>query len=267
MPDVQYYRSHVGLDKLHFAPLSLQYTNTMLLRVVHPSELQTCTCRTVLHVVLVRDEDRPRCFECVKPIRNTGSAALHLRWLQLAVLLVGAAEQDSDDTASDTSMEITGTMSPSHALPAGFIAPPTRLYELSEPWWKTPMRLWPAFRKLSPEEYKALFPPCWGTIHDGRYWVECDHCCAEFKRQNGRQGSLPSEWICRCGNHDLLWHHKARPHHDEYCRPCMEAMRADGIDYEMWQARCKRERDQLISEQLAADKPLMKDMTIFTHGW
>ena len=158
-------------------------------------------------------------------------------------------------------------MSPSHALPAGFIAPPTRLYELSEPWWKTPMRLWPAFRKLSPEEYKALFPPCYGTIHDGRYWVECDHCRAEFKRQNGRRGSLPSEWICRCGNHDLLWHHKARPHHDEYCRPCMEAMRADGIDYEMWQARCKRERDQLISEQLAADKPLMKDMTIFTHGW
>ena len=177
------------------------------------------------------------------------------------------AEQDVDDTASDTSMEITGTMSPSHALPAGFIAPPTRLYELSEPWWKTPMRLWPAFRKLSPEEYKALFPPCYGTIHDGRYWVECDHCRAEFKRQNGRQGSHPSEWICRCGNHDLLWHHKARPHHDEYCRPCMEAMRADGIDYEMWQARCKRERDQLISEQLAADKPLMKDMTIFTHGW
>ena len=241
----------------------------MAVRVVHLNELgEACICRTVLHVVLVPDEDRPRCSECAKPIRNTSSAALHLRWLQLAVLLAGATQQDSDDTASDTTLEITGTMAPSQALPAGFIAPPTRLYELSEPWWKSPMRLWPAFRKLSPEEYKALFPPCWGTIHDGRYWVDCDLCRAEFKRQNGGRGSLPSVWICRCGNHDLLWHHKARPRHDEHCRPCMEAMRADDIDYEMWRARCKRERDQLISEQLAAaaDKWLMKDATIFTHS-
>ena len=267
VPGVQYARSHVGLDKLHFAPLSLQYTNTMLLRVVHPCELETCTCRTVLHVVLVRDEDRPRCFECVKPIRNTGSAALHLRWLQLAVLLVGATEQDSDDTASDTTLEITGTMAPSHALPAGFIAPPTRLYELSEPWWKTPMRLWPAFRKLRPEEYKALIPPCWLTVHDAKDWHKCELCRVEFMRRNG-QNCPPSSWICRCGDHDLLWFHKVHPSADEHCRPCMEAMRADGIDHEMWGARVKRERDQLIVEQCTTDKPLMKDMRIFdTSHW
>ena len=266
VPGVQYARSHVGLDKLHFAPLSLQYTDTM----VHPSahySLQTCTCRTVLHVVLVRDEDRPRCFECVKPIRNTGSAALHLRWLQLAVLLVGATEQDSDDTASDTTLEITGTMAPSHALPAGFIAPPTRLYELSEPWWKTPMRLWPAFRKLRPEEYKALIPPCWLTVHDAKDWHKCELCRVEFTRRNGHN-CPPSDWICRCGDHDLLWGHKGHPHPDEHCRPCMEAMRADGIDHEMWVARVKRERDQLIVEQCTTDKPLMKDMRIFdTSHW
>jgi hypothetical protein len=241
----------------------------MAVRVEHDVDWrgQTCTCRALLNATLVPGEDRLRCSTCGQPIRHTGSAAIHLRWLQLAVLLVGATEQDADDTASDTTQEMTGTMAPSHAMPQGQ-AFPTPLYELSEPWWKTPMRLWPAFRKLSPEEYKALFPPCWGTIHDGRYWVDCDLCRAEFKRQNGGRGSLPSVWICRCGNHDLLWHHKARPHHDEHCRPCMEAMRADGIDYEMWRARCKRERDQLISEQLAAaaDKWLMKDATIFTHS-
>ncbi len=123
----------------------------MAVRVVHPGALGTCTCRTVDHVILLPDEDRPRCFECVMPIRNTCSAAWHLRWLQLAVLLVGATEQDADDTASDTTQEITGTI-PSQAMPQGE-ALPTRLYELSEPWWKTPMRLWPAFRKLSPEEH------------------------------------------------------------------------------------------------------------------
>ncbi len=99
------------------------------MRVVHPCELDTCACHTVLEVILVHDEVMPmRCLECVKPIRHTGSAAAHLRWLQLAVLLVGATEQDADDTASDTTQEITGTI-PSQAMPQGE-ALPTRLYEL-----------------------------------------------------------------------------------------------------------------------------------------
>ena len=208
-----------------------------------------------------RNRRRPPSTAQREAVQAVQVAELEEKQLQKAIdeSLVGLAmekslaEQDADDTASDTSMEITGTMSPSHALPAGFIAPPTRLYELSEPWWKTPMRLWPAFRKLSPEEYKALFPPCYGTIHDGRYWVECDHCRAEFKRQNGRQGSLPSEWICRCGN-DMLWCREEKPPIYETCRPCFDAMRAAGIDIEAWnKERVRREeRDQLISEQAAA---------------
>ncbi len=215
-----------------------------------PLKLDTCTCRAVLNVILVPDVDRPLCFECAKPIRHTGSAVPHLRWLQLAVLLVGATEADADASATDTTQEITGTMAPSQAMPQGQ-ALPTKLYPPSQPWWNTPMRLWPAFRKLSPEEHNALFPPCWVTIHEPRDWHKCDLCRVEFMRQNGRF-CPPSEWICRCGNHDLAWFHKARPHVYEHCRPCMEAMRADGIDYEMWRARVRRERDQLISEQAAA---------------
>ena len=205
-----------------------------------------CTCRTVDRVILLPDEDRPLCSECGMPIRNTGAAAWHLRWLQLAVLLVGATEQDADDTASDTTQEITGTMAPSQAMPQGD-ALPTRLWELSEPWWKTSMEWWPAFKELSPEEHKALLPPCWVTNHAPMDWKKCDLCRVEFMRQNGRF-CPPSAWICRCGNHDLEWHHTGSPHDDVQCRACTEAMMADGIDIEMWPARVRQKRVQLISE-------------------
>ena len=68
---------------------TLQSAPTMMrLCKVHPSELMTCKCRKVLLALIMYDEEMPmRCFECVKPIRHTGSAAPHLRWLQLAVLL------------------------------------------------------------------------------------------------------------------------------------------------------------------------------------
>jgi hypothetical protein len=69
---------------------------------------QTCYCRAVLNATLVPGEDRLRCSTCGQPIRRTGSAAWHLRWLQLYGLLLGAIDQDADDTASGTTQEITG---------------------------------------------------------------------------------------------------------------------------------------------------------------
>ena len=91
-----------------------------------------------------------------------------------------------------------------------------------QPWWNKKMGLWPPFRQSG---------------------------FAEWSMRS--QGSIPSEWICRCGN-DMLWRHRESPPIYETCRPCFDAMRAAGIDNEMWKARVRRERDQLISEQAAA---------------
>ncbi len=60
---------------------------------------------------------------------------------------------------------------------------------------------------------------------------------------------LVGSWMC-IG--DRLWLHRESPPIYETCRPCFDAMRAAGIDNEMWKARVRRERDQLISEQAAA---------------
>jgi len=155
------------------------------------------------------------------------------------------------------SHKITGTMSPSQGMPQGqafsTMIPPPR-----QPWWNTRMGQWPPFTKLSPEEHNALFPPCWvacerewggwASVHEPGHWKDCDLCRVEFTRS---QGSIPSEWICRCGN-DLLWCHRESPPIYETCRPCFDAMRAAGIDNEMWKARVRREGDQLISEQAVA---------------
>ena len=72
------------------------------LRRMHPSELDTCACHIVLNAVFLPDEDLPRCFECCKPIRRTGSAAPHLRWLLLAVLFLAATERDACAYERDT---------------------------------------------------------------------------------------------------------------------------------------------------------------------
>ena len=94
---------------------------------------------------------------------------------------------------------------------------------LAQPWWNTPMGLWRPFRQSG---------------------------FAEWSMRS--QGSIPSEWICRCGN-DMLWCHRETPPAYETCRPCFDAMRAAGIDNEAWKARVRQEeRDQLISEQAAA---------------
>ena len=120
------------------------------------------------------------------------------------------------------SHKITGTMSPSQGMPQGqafsTMIPPPR-----QPWWNTPMGRWRPFRRSG---------------------------FAEWSMRS--QGSIPSEWICRCGN-DMLWCHDDTPPIYETCRPCFDAMRAAGIDNEAWKARVRQEeRDQLISEQAAA---------------
>jgi hypothetical protein len=135
------------------------------------------------------------------------------------------------------SHKITGTMSPSQGMPQGqafsTMIPPPR-----QPWWNTPMGQW---------------RPFWHS----RF--------AEWSMRS--QGSIPSQWICRCGN-DMLWCHRESPPIYETCRPCFDAMRAAGIDIEAWKARVRREeRDQLISEQVAAGFDAMRAAGIDIEAW
>ena len=98
----------------------------MSLRRVHPSELMTCNCRKVPLALIMYDEEMPmRCFECVKPIRHTGSAAAHLRWLQLAVLLLVATEEEDYAALfdADISNVILDSAGQSDPMPAGFQRP------------------------------------------------------------------------------------------------------------------------------------------------
>ena len=95
----------------------------MTLRRVHLFELQTCTCRKVPIALIMYDEEMPmRCFECVKPIRHTGSAAAHLRWLQLAVRLLVATEEKFAATLCDAVVPkvIPDSAEQSCPMPAGF---------------------------------------------------------------------------------------------------------------------------------------------------
>ena len=42
-----------------------------VVRVVHPCELDNCSCqRTTLPFVWVPGEEKPRCFECLKPVQE-----------------------------------------------------------------------------------------------------------------------------------------------------------------------------------------------------
>ena len=98
----------------------------MPLRRVHLSELQTCTCRKVPIALIMYDEEMPmRCFECVKPIRHTGSAAAHLRWLQLTVRLLVATEEKFAATLFDAVVPkvIPDSAEQSCPMPAGFQSP------------------------------------------------------------------------------------------------------------------------------------------------
>ena len=40
-------------------------------RILHPCELENCSCiRTALPFVWVPGEEKPRCFECLKPVQE-----------------------------------------------------------------------------------------------------------------------------------------------------------------------------------------------------
>ena len=66
-----------------------------------------------------------RCFECVKPIRHTSSAAAHLRWLQLTVRLLVATEEKFAATLFDAVVPkvIPDSAEQSCPMPAGFQSP------------------------------------------------------------------------------------------------------------------------------------------------
>jgi hypothetical protein len=66
-----------------------------------------------------------RCFECVKPIRHTGSAAAHLRWPQLTAHLLVATEEKIAATRFDAVVPkvIPDSAEQSCQMPAGFQSP------------------------------------------------------------------------------------------------------------------------------------------------
>ena len=54
-----------------------------MLRVVSPGELETCHCVAVELLVYIPDEDYPRCFECLRPVRAYGQLDNRRRWVYL----------------------------------------------------------------------------------------------------------------------------------------------------------------------------------------
>ena len=54
-----------------------------MLRVVSPGELETCTCARVERTVCIEPEDYPRCFVCLRPVRQYHSLNVESRWVYL----------------------------------------------------------------------------------------------------------------------------------------------------------------------------------------
>ena len=72
-------------------------------KVVSLGELDSCACETVLNFFPVPDEEHPRCFECVKPIRRMPELNAEFRWKWLVIhlwLALEAEDTDADSTAS-----------------------------------------------------------------------------------------------------------------------------------------------------------------------
>ena len=61
-----------------------------MLRIVSPGELETCFCVAVERLLYVPDEDLPRCFECLRPVREYCNLDNSWRWFYLVCKLMVA---------------------------------------------------------------------------------------------------------------------------------------------------------------------------------
>ena len=64
-----------------------------MLRVVSPGELETCTCASVEHTVCIEPEEYPRCFECLRPVRQYHALNVESRWVYLVWTSLVAREE------------------------------------------------------------------------------------------------------------------------------------------------------------------------------
>ena len=63
-----------------------------MLRVVCIAELMDCNCEAGVArpLVWVPDEDKPRCFECLKPVQQTSRLSVIERWHVLVINIFDA---------------------------------------------------------------------------------------------------------------------------------------------------------------------------------
>ena len=92
-----------------------------MLRLVSRGEMETCPCRKVTRFVVLSDEEYPRCFECVKPVRGTPSLSPACRWIFVVWMLMQDLRVTEDDTSEDGKMsnpvsEVSATTSQLESL-------------------------------------------------------------------------------------------------------------------------------------------------------
>ena len=68
--------------------------------MVSPGEMQRCEYPKVYKALYVPEEERVRCFECVKPVWNISVVSAECRWQALVVLLLMQEELYADAQAS-----------------------------------------------------------------------------------------------------------------------------------------------------------------------
>ena len=86
-----------------------------MLRVVSPGELETWHCMAVELLVYIPDEDYPRCFECLRPVREYCKLDNCGRWAYLVWSLMVAhesAEEPSEDLPTAASSAEPGVGAP-----------------------------------------------------------------------------------------------------------------------------------------------------------
>ena len=82
-----------------------------MLRVVSPGELETCHCVTVNSLVYIPDEDYPRCFECLRPVRQYCKLDNCGRWAYLVWSLM-VAHESAEDPSEDLPTAASSAIAP-----------------------------------------------------------------------------------------------------------------------------------------------------------
>ena len=97
-----------------------------MLRVVSPGELETCHCVAVELLVYIPDEDYPRCFECLRPVRQYLKLDNCGRWAYLVWSLM-VAHESGEEPSEDlpTAASSAETTAATGAVPKAPGAPST----------------------------------------------------------------------------------------------------------------------------------------------